>query len=192
MDNALGAWIVTAVVFAGAALLVLLVKHWTGASVAEILFRWDPREARPSQSRAPRPTELNELERINEDFGESLDTESAKNALEHLKASMHERYILAAVAQYNLAAMYAKSAKTFERVRKMFDEEDPANRSRSVIGKDARIGANANNFYNATGSKNLKPHGARAYSRTERSTIGRLVERRSDRPRARERRLALH
>jgi hypothetical protein len=82
MDNALGAWIVTAVVFAGAALLVLLVKHWTGASVAEILFRWDPREPRPSSSRTRVQTrqadlaELAELKRISEVFNKTVTDDS--------------------------------------------------------------------------------------------------------------------
>lgn len=126
MDNALGAWIVTAVVFAGAALLVLLVKHWTGASVSEILFRWDPREARPSQSRAPRPTELSELERINKDFGESLDTESAKSAKnpELVRKFVNDRDSFReleneVIAQYNLASMYTESLPRTEVVSKM-------------------------------------------------------------------------
>lgn len=49
MNDPVGAWIVTSIIIAGATAIVLLVKRWTGTTVREILFEWDPRQTRPKR-----------------------------------------------------------------------------------------------------------------------------------------------
>jgi hypothetical protein len=71
MNDALASWIVTAVVVAGSALAFGLVKRWTRASLAEILFRWDPRTPR---SVLPHPSTIvgsDEFERVHETAGKT-------------------------------------------------------------------------------------------------------------------------
>jgi hypothetical protein len=177
MDNALGAWIVTAVMFAGAALLVLLVKHWTGASVAEVLFRWGPREPRPSSSTTRVQTtqddlaELAELKRISEVFNKTVTDHSEgsdKTVIAHLEQRSDD---------------FEKSAKTSGHARKMFDAGSLAAGSESL--KELHMAVAATNRFNTAHSKNLKPRGTLAYT-IERSPISRSVNRRSDGQRARE------
>lgn len=49
MNDPVQAWIVAAIVAAGGLLMVALAKRWTGASLQEILFSWDPRQPKPLQ-----------------------------------------------------------------------------------------------------------------------------------------------
>ena len=47
MDSTIGGLIVVLIELLGAILMVYLVSRWTGASIKEILFKWDPRKKRP-------------------------------------------------------------------------------------------------------------------------------------------------
>jgi hypothetical protein len=71
MNDALASWIVTAVVVAGSALAFGLVKRWTGASLAEILFRWDPRKPRPVLPHPSTTVGSDEFERVHESAGKT-------------------------------------------------------------------------------------------------------------------------
>jgi hypothetical protein len=50
MDNAMGSWIVAAIVLVGGAFMLALVKFWTGASFSEILFDWNPQQRPPPRN----------------------------------------------------------------------------------------------------------------------------------------------
>jgi hypothetical protein len=116
MDNAVGPWIVTAVVLADAALMLLLVKHWTGATIAEILFRWDPREPRPNSSRARVQTaqaDLAELAELNR-------TSDVLNKVIIANNEVFDKTVIADLEQ--TSEDFEKSAEMSGLARKMFDE----------------------------------------------------------------------
>jgi hypothetical protein len=176
MDNAVGAWIVTAVVLADAALMLQLVKHWTGATIAEILFRWDPREPRPNSSRARVQTaqaDLAELAELNR-------TSDVLNKVIIAHSEVFDKTVIADLEQ--TSEDFEKSAKMSGFARKMFDEGGRAAGSESL--KEPRIAVAANNRFNTAHSKNLKPRGTLA-DIIQRSSISRPVNRRSDEQRVR-------
>jgi hypothetical protein len=180
MDNAVGPWIVTAVVLADAALMLLLVKHWTGATIAEILFRWDPREPRPNSSRARVQTaqaDLAELAELNR-------TSDVLNKVIIANNEVFDKTVIADLEQ--TSEDFEKSAEMSGLARKMFDEGGRAagSESRSESRKDLRIGVAANNRFNSAHSKNLKPRGTLADT-IQRSSISRPVNRQSDQQRVR-------
>jgi hypothetical protein len=100
MDNAFGAWAVAAVVLAGGGVMILLVRHWTGASVAEILFKWDPREARKSSSRT--------AQLIERDEGSQSGLEPAL-----IRARRHSEVLAKAAKSFEMARRLAASKEAF-------------------------------------------------------------------------------